>query len=154
MEIVVSDVRVNKNSRVFLKNVDRKKVTSSYLTEPEIVAKFMENVFSLSSKAEEYLYLICLTNKCKAINVFEVSHGTIDSALVGIREIMIRALLSGAAAIMVVHNHPSGDPLPSKEDCVVTEKIKQACEILGLKLFDHIIIGYKCYYSFADKYFT
>ena len=66
------------------------------------------------------------------------------------REIMIRALLCGAASIVIVHNHPSGDCKPSKEDNLITEIIQKECKIVGMDFTDRIIIGEKGYYSFME----
>lgn len=78
------------------------------LDEAEKVVKMMNDVFSLEQQAEEYVYLIALTGSCKPIGIFEIAHGNCTGAVVGIREIMIRALLCGAVHIMLVHNHPGG----------------------------------------------
>lgn len=121
------------------------------LNSPDAVVDVMNNVFNISYRAEEYVYLICLDTKLKPISFFEVSHGTIDSSLVGIREIMLRAILSGARTMILVHNHPSGDCTPSMADVQVTEKLKNACNIMDLVLADHVIIGGNSYYSFGEE---
>lgn len=121
------------------------------LSNPDVIAQVMKDVFALDKQAEEYLYLIAMTSKNTPISFFEVSHGTVDSSLVGIREIMIRLLLCGAVTFVVVHNHPSGNPSPSAEDKRVTEGIKQAANLLKLHFYDHIIIGRNQYYSFHSE---
>lgn len=115
---------------------------------PEKIVRVMNDVFSLNNFAEEYLYLMCMTKKCKPISFFEVSHGTHDASLVGAREIMIRALLCGAASIVIIHNHPSGDPYPSMNDIMVTKRIKAVSELIGITFIDHIIIGKEGFFSF------
>lgn len=117
---------------------------------PEDVARLMNDVFQMDIQAEERLYLICLTNKCHPISFFEISHGTYDAAMANPREIFIRALLCAAAGIILVHNHPSGDCSPSKEDCILTRRIRQAAEMMGIHLNDHIIIGRNQFYSFRE----
>ncbi|KAI4451123.1 hypothetical protein C823_005672 [Eubacterium plexicaudatum ASF492] len=121
------------------------------LTTAENVVKVMDDVFKLSDKAEEYVYLICLTSKLKPISFFEVSHGTGNASLIGIREIFIRALLCGAACIIIVHNHPSGDAEPSAQDIYVTKRIKEAAGLIGVTFCDHIIIGRENYFSFVEN---
>jgi DNA repair protein RadC len=59
--------------------------------------------------------------------------------------------LSSAAALLLIHNHPSGDPTPSKEDFEITNRLKEASELLGIRLLDHVIIGDPRHYSFADQ---
>lgn len=107
-------------------------------------------MLGITRYAEEYIYLLAVDTKCKLIGLFEVSHGTVNSSLITPREVLIRALLCGAVGIFLVHNHPSDGSEPSKEDCLITERMKQACELVGIKLFDHIIIG-NGYYSFREN---
>ena len=120
------------------------------LQSPENIVQVMNDVFNISNLPEEYLYLICMTGRCKPISFFEVSHGTFNSSLVGCREILIRALLCGATNIIIIHNHPSGVPQPSKEDMRVTQKIKEASDLIGSNFCDHIIVGREGYFSFNE----
>ena len=115
---------------------------------PENIVKIINDVFNLKAMAEEYMYMLTLTSACELISVFELSHGTYNMSLVGGREIMIRALLSGAAGIILVHNHPSGSIVPSKEDINETERIKEICILMGIDFLDHNIIGGDDFYSF------
>lgn len=117
---------------------------------PEKIVQVLNDIFMIHKLAEEYVYLICLTNVCEPICVFEVSHGSYKYSYANGREIMIRALLCGAASIVIVHNHPSGDCKPSKEDTLITEIIQKVCKIVGMDFTDHIIIGEKGYYSFME----
>ena len=94
--------------------------------------------------------MLALNTKCRVIGLFEISHGTVNECLVSPREVLIRALLCGAAAIFLVHNHPSGDPQPSTMDTVVTKRMQQACKMIGIELLDHIIVG-DHYYSFLEN---
>lgn len=100
------------------------------LNEPRSVVDVMEKVFRLSEMAEEYMYLICMTSKHRPISFFEVSHGTYNMTLAGMREIFIRALLCGAASMILVHNHPSGDPTPSLEDSKLTKRVQDAADLM------------------------
>jgi DNA repair protein RadC len=121
------------------------------LSSPEKIHKLMTEVFELDRKAEEYLYLIALNTKCKPIGLFEVSHGTVNASLVSPREVYIRALLTGATNIIIAHNHPSKDCTASKEDLLTTRRLKEAGNLIGIKLLDHIIIGGKNYNSLNEK---
>ena len=96
--------------------------------------------------------LICvlaLNSKCKVLGFFNVSKGTVNSSLIGIREIYVRALLIGASFIILIHNHPSQDSTPSEKDVEITIRLKEAGELLNIPLADHIIVGEK-YYSFKE----
>jgi DNA repair protein RadC len=79
-----------------------------------------------------------------------VSVGTLNQAIVTPRDTFKTALLSNAAALILVHNHPTGDPSPSSEDLEVTRRLREAGELLGIKVLDHIIVG-DSYYSFVER---
>lgn len=119
------------------------------LDNAEAIAKLMREMFEIERRAEEYVYLICMNTKCRPIGFFEISHGTCNMALVSPREILIRALLCGAANIVIVHNHPSGDSSPSKEDDNMTRRLQKAADLIGIDFLDHIIIGEESYYSYS-----
>lgn len=121
------------------------------LDSPEKIVEVMEGVFCLSDKAEEYMYLICMNAGCKPVGFFEVAHGTCHAAVVGMREIFVRALLCGASDIVVVHNHPGGRSQPTAGDFRVTERIREAAELLGVLFCDHIIIARDGYFSFSEE---
>ena len=152
-------MRIQKSSIVLdgnYKNVLVKDFAKNYsgvddLQSPENIVKVMNDVFNISNLPEEYLYLICMTCRCQPISFFEVSHGTCSSSLVGCREILIRALLCGATNIIIIHNHPSGVPQPSKEDMSVTNRVKDACDLIGIHFCDHIIVGRDGYFSFIKN---
>lgn len=117
---------------------------------PSGIHKLMTEQFELHKKAEEYVYLVSMDIKCNPLGIFELSHGTVNSSLIMPREIFIRALLSGAVGIIIIHNHPSTDITPSKQDLLVTEKIAQAGQMIGVELLDHIIIGGNEYCSMKE----
>ena len=130
--------------------------TENCITNPEIAAGFLDSVFKMSDALEEYVYLVTVNTKNKPTGVFEISHGTVNTSVVDPKSIFTRALLLNAAGIFLAHNHPSGDVMPSREDVEVTNRIKNAAELLGIKLMDHIIIGKSelgntmAYYSFVE----
>ncbi|HCL01266.1 MAG TPA: DNA repair protein RadC [Lachnoclostridium phytofermentans] len=123
---------------------------SNKLKSPSGVQKLMIEQFQLHKKAEEYVYLVSLDMKCNPLGIFELSHGTVNISLIMPREIFIRALLSGAVGIIIIHNHPSSDITPSSQDLLVTEKIAQAGKMIGVELLDHIIIGGNEYCSLKE----
>ena len=89
--------------------------------------------------------------KGKPLGVFEISHGTINQSICNPRDIFIKALLCGAAGIILAHNHPSGDVAPSKNDMEIYKRVKEAGQLLGIGLLDNIIIG-NGYYSFTENH--
>ena len=95
----------------------------------------------LADEPTEVFGLLCLTTKHRVIGYHEVSRGQLDAALVHPREVFKVALLSNAAAIVLAHNHPSGDPTPSREDCQLTERLVHAGTLLGIDVLDHIVVG-------------
>ncbi len=120
------------------------------IASPDDAVRVMREVFRLHERAEEYVYLVCLNIKGHPIGFFEVSHGSCKAAMAGSREILVRALLCGASGIILVHNHPSGDPSPSEEDGRQTERMRRAAELVGIDLIDHIIIAGFSFYSCVE----
>ena len=121
------------------------------LHSPGLIVDAMNEIFDIKNMSEEYLYLLTRDCKAKLIGIFEVLHGTVNTSVASNREIFMKALLAGASNIVLVHNHPSGDCEPSKEDYNVTRCVKQASTILGINLLDHIVIGDGCFFSFKEN---
>ncbi len=97
--------------------------------------------------------LVCMFDSQSVLLGDEViSIGTVNSSLVSPREIFLRALARQAVYIILLHNHPSGMPAPSAQDKIVTRKIAQCGEMLGIRLLDHIIIGDNQYFSFKEEH--
>lgn len=105
------------------------------------IYRMMNEVFRLKEKAEEYVYMLAFDIKIQMFGVFEISHGTFDSSFVDMKSVFTRALHVGASCIILVHNHPSGNLEPSKDDILVTERMKEAGKLLGIELMDHLIVG-------------
>ena len=80
-----------------------------------------------------------------------VSIGSLSTSVVHPREVFAPAVRDSAAALIFFHNHPSGDPTPSREDRDCTQRLVQAGQILGIRVLDHIVFGYNGYYSFSDS---
>lgn len=100
---------------------------------------------------QEHMKLLMLNTKTKLIGESNISKGTVNASLISPRELFIEALACGAVSIILLHNHPSGDPTPSKEDVLMTKRVKDAGDLIGIELLDHIIIGNNCYVSFAER---
>ena len=95
----------------------------------------------LKDKDREHFYLLSLSTKNHVLDVHLVSVGSLSASLVHPREVFKRAILQSAANIVVVHNHPSGVPDPSKEDIEFTRRLARCGELLGIRLLDHIILA-------------
>ena len=120
-----------------------------HLSCPQDVADFL--MPRLRFAAKEQLVVILLNNKNKVIGTEVVSEGSLSSSIVHPREVYAPAILHHAAAIMVAHNHPSGDPKPSTEDTEVTRVLARSGKVLGIPMIDHVIIGDGNYYSFLEN---
>lgn len=103
----------------------------------------------LMHETKEYFISAHLDGKNRIAAVEIVSIGSLNQSIVHPREVFKTALLSSAAAIIILHNHPSGDPTPSREDIEITKRLKEAGELLGIRILDHIIIG-ETYRSFVE----
>lgn len=99
----------------------------------------------------EVFKIVLLTTRNTIIEEKTVFEGSLTESIVSPREIIKEAINQSAASIVFVHNHPSGNPQPSEEDKRVTKHLKAACEVVGIHVLDHIIIGSNDYYSFADS---
>ncbi len=116
---------------------------------PESIARYyMED---LRHEKREQMKLLLLNTKTKLIDEIIISKGTVNAAVISPRELFVEALQKGAVSIILLHNHPSGDPTPSREDILITKQIRDAGELLGVNLLDHIIIGDNCYISMREK---
>jgi DNA repair protein RadC len=99
----------------------------------------------------EKFYAIHLDTKNQVIGIDEVSSGTLNQSLLHPREVFKSAILNSAAAIILAHNHPSGDTLPSQDDRITVGRLYQCGELLGIEVFDSLIIGHDCYYSAKES---
>ena len=119
------------------------------LNNSELVYKFYRE--KIGNKKQEYFYCVYLDNQKRIIEDKLLFIGTINYSLVHPREIFKEAYLLGASAIICIHNHPGGNPLPSKQDLDITNSLIDAGKILGIKVVDHIIICKEKYYSFLEN---
>ena len=145
--------RLTENKRVTLeKEVSTNCPTLAYaITSPDDAAYLGREFLRIHEESEEYMHMICVNTKNKVLGVFEISHGTVNSSLVNAREVFQKALLANAVAILLMHNHPSGDCTPSREDVDVTKRLVEAGKILGIQVLDHLIIGDGKYTSLKEK---
>jgi len=114
-----------------------------------------KNVFEyfsfISNKKQENFYILCLDSKNQIISHKLIAIGTLDSVIIHPREVFKEAIKESAQNIILVHNHPSGDPTPSLADKEITKKLETASEIIKIDLLDHIIIGKDKWFSFDDE---
>jgi DNA repair protein RadC len=107
----------------------------------------------LQAQLVEVFAVLCLSTRHDVIGYHEVSRGTLDAAIVHPREVFKAAVLANASAVIVGHNHPSGDPKPSCEDHRITDRLADAGRILGIAMLDHIVIGRGRFFSFRESGF-
>ena len=124
---------------------------SIQLRNPYRVYQLVNTIFDLENMCEEHLVMLALDTKLKVVGAFDIHAGTSNSSLVSTKSVFTRAMLCNANSIIIAHNHPSGNPLPSMDDIHITNKIKEAGEILDITLQDHIVVGDNDYYSFKQE---
>ena len=106
---------------------------------------------SLRDRTRECFLAIFLDAKNRVIDMKVLFEGSLTASAVYPREVVRSALAYHAAALILVHNHPSGDPSPSREDMALTKQLISACRVMGLTVHEHLIIGREGFYSFADQ---
>ena len=123
----------------------------TYFTSPSAVANYyMED---LRHEEQEVLLLLMLNQRGRLIRERYMFKGTVNASVISPREIFVEALAARAVQIILLHNHPSGDASPSQEDLNVTRRIKEAGQLLGIALTDHIIIGEHAYVSLREEHY-
>lgn len=135
---------VELGKRVILENTKKKKKITSPL---DLVDFFMADMCRLK---KEHFKITMLDTKNYIIGVVEVSIGNLNSSIVHPREVFKEAIKRSSSAIILVHNHPSGDPTPSREDINITKRLVECGDLLGIRILDHIIIGDKKHISLKE----
>jgi DNA repair protein RadC len=105
----------------------------------------------LRDLAHEEFHVLLLNTQNEVLRNLQVTRGTLDASLVHPREVFRAAIAEAAASVILVHNHPSGDPTPSAEDRAVTRQLRSAGSIVGIEVLDHVVIGERRYVSFAES---
>ena len=100
---------------------------------------------------KEHFLVLCLKARRQLLRIETVSVGTLSASLVHPREVFAPAISNGAAAVVVVHNHPSGDPSPSAEDREATRRLQRAGELMGIPVADHVIVSESSFFSFRES---
>ncbi len=118
---------------------DRKPVKRERVKKPEEVFELVKG--RLAGKKEEHFLAVFLNIRGHIIKTEEVSMGSLDASIVHPRELFLKAMRATAASVVLVHNHPSGDPEPSVEDIKLTKRLVEVGELVGIEVLDHVIVG-------------
>ena len=137
---------VELSRRVYM---DKKETDIVSCTNPENIIYYFNSLFK--DKLQEEFYCLYLDNKKNYLDKKKLFVGSINTSIVHPREIFKQAYLLSSSYIICIHNHPSGDPTPSREDIELTSKLNEIANIHGIYLIDHLIIGNNCYYSFYEN---
>lgn len=132
-----------------LKRHNQAKKPVRFLSSAKKVFEFMHE--KLKDEKQENFIAILLNNRNYYLKDHLITKGVLDASIIDPREVFKPAIRNSSARIILVHNHPSGDPTPSEEDLEATEKIIDAGELLGIKVLDHVIIGRDGYWSWKEK---
>jgi len=120
---------------------------SKELTDPEKVYRLIKS--KLKDYHKEHFYIIALNSR--NYSIAEVSVGSLNASIVHPREVFAEAIKNKAASVILAHNHPSGDPEPSEDDLLLTKKLVESGKILGIEVFDHIIVARDSFFSFKNE---
>lgn len=113
------------------------------------VSKILDSI--LGQESQEVFVCLHLDAKHRVIGYTEVARGSVMGVAVTPSEVFRPAIVNGSVAIVISHNHPSGDPTPSADDIAVTARLLKSAKLLGIKLLDHVIVGHKKHFSFLDQ---
>ncbi len=141
IKAVYQQFTVNEANDIYLR-------TGTRFTSP---AQIFETFKFLMAETKEHFVTLHLDGKNRVVCMDLVSIGSLNQSIVHPREVMKTACLSNAASLILIHQHPSGDPAPSREDLEITRRLKEAGDIMGIKVLDHIIVGDGEYTSFVER---
>jgi DNA repair protein RadC len=119
-----------------------------YTSSAEVFRHYHER---LRDRRKEVFLALLLDSKNRVLREVQVSEGSLTASIVHPREVFAPVVRESAAAVLFIHNHPSGDPTPSREDLEITTRLREAGELMGVRVLDHIIIGSGDYVSFVDR---
>ena len=130
-------------------SADRLLIGSDRFTSP--AQNYHHYHHSQRDRRKEYFLVLLLDGKNRIVREVQVSEVSLNQSIVHPREVFNQAVRDSAAAVILIHNHPSGDPAPSREDREITRRLKDAGDLLGIRVLDHIIIGDGSYLSFVEQ---
>jgi DNA repair protein RadC len=117
----------------------------------EDVERIARSIYGTLDADKEHFILLAMNNKNRVNGFKVISTGSLTASLVHPREVWRAALYLCAAAVVFVHNHPSGDPAPSQEDQELTRRLKETGDMLGIRVLDHVVLGDGRVFSFSDR---
>lgn len=132
-----------------MKKQTSQKQFATAISDSDSAANFLRE--DLNDLDHEESWVLYMNNCNRPLGKLMITVGSIAATIIDHRRIVKQALLCNATRIILFHNHPSGNPLPSKADITETEKLKKACDLFEISLLDHIIIAEDSFYSFADE---
>lgn len=139
MEIYKTSIKLVRETTTQYNNINIKNIAD--------IIKLIDNIEDIKNNDVENVYIICLNNKSVPVNYSLIAKGTINASMIDPKTIFKTILLSNASAFIMIHNHPSGDPTPSKQDYEITNILEKASKLLDIKFLDHIVIGNDNYIS-------
>lgn len=143
--------RINRYTvKLIRENTGLYELDNAFITSPGKAHSVIDIVLGLNDEAVEKFGMIALDTKNKIAGIHILSIGSLNASIVHPREVFKNAILNNASGIILFHNHPSGDPTPSKEDIETTKRISSAGNIMGINVIDHVIVGDKQYYSLKE----
>ena len=143
-------IRINFYSLKMVKE-DSTLYETAVIKSPAEVYQAAKQLLALHEKPEEHFCILCLNTKNKIVGVHTISIGSLNTSIVHPREVFKAAMLNNANGIICLHNHPSGDPEPSREDIEITKRLVEAGKLLGIEVIDHVIIGEQGYISMKER---
>lgn len=139
MKIYKTSIKLVRETTTQYNNTNIKNITD--------VVKLIDNIEDIKNLDVENTFIICLDNKNMPVDYSLIAKGTINASMIDPKTIFKTILLSNASAFIMIHNHPSGDPTPSKQDYEITNILEKASKLLDIKFLDHIVIGNDNYIS-------
>lgn len=132
------------SKRILQLDIKKEKITSSYGLAQHLIQETRD-------LEQEHFILLTLNTKNQIIRQRTLFIGTLNQSIAHPRDIFREAIRDNAAQIIVAHNHPSGDPTPSESDNMFTSRLTKACELIGIQMLDHLILGESTYHSYAEN---
>ena len=142
--VILAALELGKRSNYTINSINNLSITNA-----SIVFEYYKNIFV--NKKQEYFYCLYLDSNKVVIKEKLLFIGTLDYSLVHPREVFKEAITVSASTIICIHNHPSGNVIPSRNDIEITNKLIETGNLLGIRIIDHIIIGKNKYYSFLEN---
>lgn len=142
----VTEAELLSIARAFAK---RRLAKGRRITQPSLAFEYLQILFQ--DYEHEVFSVVFLDSQHRVISFEELFRGTIDSASIYPREVVKQALVHNAAAVILVHNHPSGDPEPSNADRRITQRLQEALGPIDVRIIDHVVVAHEGYISFAER---